>query len=163
MSNEPITMLETPVTLDFTIRAGKNNSLYLQGMAEGKILGTRDPDSGKVYIPPRGPVPTTGKMMDEVVEVSDTGTLCTFCIVNVPFPGQVLPLPYLGAWILLDGSDIPYMHIVGDIDAYDARLGMRVQAVWKPESEWGPTAENILYFKPIDEPDADYETYKDHV
>ena len=40
-------------------------------------------------------------------------------------------------------------------------MGMRVQAVWKPESEWGPTFENIEYFEPIDEPDVPYEQYQD--
>lgn len=163
MSQAPITLFESKVSLDYTIRAGKNNTLYLKGMAAGKILGTVDPRTGKVYVPPRGPVPTSGDMMEEVVEVSDTGTICSFCIVNVQFPGQVLPLPYVGAWILLDGSDIPYMHVVGDVPAHDVRMGMRVSAVWKPKEQWGATAENILYFKPNEEPDAPYDSYREHV
>ena len=163
ISAKPVTLLQAPVGADYTIRAGKNNTIYLQGMAEGKILGTRDPRTGKVYVPPRGPVPTSGDMMEEVVEVADKGTICTFCIVNVEFPGQILPVPYVGAWILLDGSDIPYMHIVGDVDVSEVRMGLRVEAVWKPHEEWGPTSENILYFRPNGEPDADYETYKEHV
>jgi hypothetical protein len=26
---------------------------------------------------------------------------------------------------------------------------MRVEAVWKPEDEWGPTTESIAYFRPV--------------
>jgi uncharacterized OB-fold protein len=35
----------------------------------------------------------------------------------------------------------------------DVRIGMRVEALWRPEEEWGFAMENIQYFKPIDEPD----------
>ena len=35
----------------------------------------------------------------------------------------------------------------------EVRIGQRVRAVWKPESEWGYAMENISYFKPIDEAD----------
>jgi uncharacterized protein len=40
---------------------------------------------------------------------------------------------------------------------------MRVQASWVPRKEWGPTLRNIRWFEPIDEPDAKYETYKEHL
>ena len=42
-------------------------------------------------------------------------------------------------------------------------MGMRVKAVWKPKDEWGTTIENISHFAPADEPDADYDTYKQHL
>ena len=40
---------------------------------------------------------------------------------------------------------------------------MRVEAVWVPDEEIGPTLESIKYFRPTGEPDADWETYKDNV
>lgn len=162
-SNKPITIFESDMQLNYHITAGKNNSVFLNAVKQGKLLGTRDPYTGKVYIPPRGPVPTNGMMMHEFVEVADRGTVCTFCTVDITFPGQELPVPYVGAWILLDGSDIPFMHIVGDIEASKVRMGMRVQAVWRPKEQWQASTSNIKYFKPSGEPDAPYETYKDHV
>jgi hypothetical protein len=42
----------------------------------------------------------------------------------------------------------------------DVRIGMRVQAVWRDRSEWGPTSENIRYWKPIDEPDVPFDQLK---
>ena len=42
-------------------------------------------------------------------------------------------------------------------------MGMRVEAVWVPDDEIGPTLEIIKYFRPTGEPDADWETYKDNV
>jgi hypothetical protein len=34
------------------------------------------------------------------------------------------------------------------------RPGLRVEAVWRPRSEWGPTLENIEHFRPSGEPDV---------
>ena len=42
-------------------------------------------------------------------------------------------------------------------------MGMRVEAVWAPPEERKPTLESILHFRPSGEPDAAYDTYKDHV
>jgi hypothetical protein len=42
-------------------------------------------------------------------------------------------------------------------------MGMRVEAVWVPKEELAPTFECIKYFRPIDEPDAPFESYKEHL
>ena len=68
-----------------------------------------------------------------------------------------------GGQVLLDGADIPFLHLVTEIDPADVRMGMRVQAVWKPREEWGLGIDNIDYFKPTGEPDADYDSYKHHL
>ena len=71
--------------------------------------------------------------------------------------------PYVSAYILLDGADIAVLHLILDCPADEVRMGMRVKAVWKPEDEWGTTIENISHFAPTGEPDADFETYKQHL
>ncbi len=98
-----------------------------------------------------------------MVELPGKGTVTTFCIVNVPFLGQRIKPPYVSAYVLLDGADIAFLHLILDIPAEEVRMGMRVEAVWKPRDEWGTTIENISHFRPVDEPDADYETYKQHL
>ena len=82
---------------------------------------------------------------------------------NVPFLGQKITPPYVSAYILLDGADIAIQHLVQGIAADEVRMGMRVEAVWRPREEWGTTIENIAHFKPTGEPDADYETYRRHL
>ena len=118
--------------------------------------------TGKVYFPPREADPATGQQLDEFVELPDKGTVTTFAIINIPFAGQRIKPPYVAAYVLLDGADIPFLHLVTEIDAADVRMGMRVQAVWKPREEWGLGIDNIDYFRPTGEPDADYDTYKHH-
>jgi hypothetical protein len=42
-------------------------------------------------------------------------------------------------------------------------MGMRVRAKWKPKEQWVTSLENILYFEPTGEPDAPFESYKEHL
>lgn len=162
-AGEPITMLTTPVDLSYKHTASPQETVYLRGLAEGKLIGGRSDAAGKVYFPPRGANPTDGTPTDDMVELSDKGTVTTFCIVNVPFMGQRIKPPYVAAYVLLDGADIPVLHLVLGCDASEVRMGMRVEAVWKPREEWGHGLENVDHFRPSGEPDADYETYKHHL
>jgi uncharacterized OB-fold protein len=160
---EPVTGVVTPVELDYLYAASPEESAFYRGLAEGKLLGQRCPTCGKVYIPPRSACPADGTPTTDEVELPDVGTVTTFCIVNVPFMGQKITPPYVSAYVLLDGADIAFLHLILDIPADQVRMGMRVKAVWKPREEWSTTIENISHFAPTDEPDADYETYKQHL
>jgi uncharacterized OB-fold protein len=162
-SADPVTGIVVPVSLDYTYAASPEESAFYRGLAEGRIVGQRCPSCGKVYVPPRSACPSDGTPTTDEVELSDTGTVTTFCIVNVPFLGQRITPPYVSAYVLLDGADIAFLHLILDIPADEVRMGMRVKAVWKPESEWGTTIENISHFAPTDEPDADYDTYRNHL
>ncbi len=153
----------TPVSLDYLYAASPEESAFYRGLAEGRLLGQRCPSCGKVYVPPRSACPTDGNPTTDEVELPDVGTVTTFCIVNVPFMGQRITPPYVSAYILLDGADIAFLHLILDIPAEEVRMGMRVKAVWKPREEWGTTIENISHFAPTGEPDAEYETYKQHL
>jgi len=160
---DPVTGIVVPVSLDYTYAASPEESAFYRGLEQGRIVGQRCPTCDKVYIPPRAACPSDGTPTAEEVELSHTGTVTTFCIVNVPFLGQRITPPYVSAYILLDGADIAVLHLILDCPADEVRMGMRVKAVWKPEDEWGTTIENISHFAPTDEPDADFETYKQHL
>jgi uncharacterized OB-fold protein len=158
-----VTGVVTPVSLDYLYSASPEESAFYRGLLDGKIVGQRCPTCQKVYVPPRSACPVDGVAPTELVELPDTGTLTTFCIVNVPFLGQKITPPYVSAYVLLDGADIAFLHLILDIPADEVRMGMRVKAVWKPREEWGTTIENIDHFSPTGEPDADYDTYKHHL
>jgi uncharacterized OB-fold protein len=158
-----ITGVITPVELDYLYAASPEESAFYRGLAEGRILGQRCPTCQKVYVPPRSACPSDGTPTNEEIELPDKGTVTTFCIVNVPFMGQKITPPYVSAYVLLDGADIAFLHLILDIPAEEVRMGMRVEAVWKPREEWSTTIENISHFRPTGEPDADYETYKQHL
>jgi hypothetical protein len=160
---EIVKSITTPIRLEYTYSPGRASSRFLRGLAEGRILGQRCPATGKVYVPPRGASPTHGVPTEEEVEVSDKGTVTTFCIVRIPSENLSIKPPYAAAHILLDGADIPFFALIQECPLEQIRMGMRVQAVWVPKEELAPTFESIRYFKPIDEPDAKYDDYKEHL
>ena len=153
----------TPVSLDYLYAASPEESAFYRGLNEGRIVGQRCPACQKVYVPPRSACPADGTPTAEEVEVAQTGTITTFCIVNVPFLGQKITPPYVSAYVLLDGADIAVLHLILGVPADEVRMGMRVRAVWKPREEWTYSLENIDHFEPTGEPDADYESYRHHL
>jgi uncharacterized protein len=158
-----VTMITAPMRLHYEHTASPGESRFLRGLADGKLLGQRCPACGQVYVPPRGTCPTDGVPTAEEIELPDHGIVTTFCVVNVPYPGQRVTPPYVAAAVLLDGADIPFQHLVLGCDPGEVRMGMRVRAAWKPREEWGTTMENIDHFRPTGEPDAPYETYAHHL
>lgn len=160
---DPVTMLVVPSSIQIQHTASAPESTFLRALEEGKLLGARAGKDGKLYFPPREADPATGQPMTEFVELPDKGTVTTFAIINIPFAGQRIKPPYVAAYVLLDGADIPFLHLVTEIEASEVRMGMRVEAVWKPREEWGLGIDNISHFRPTGEPDADYDTYKHHL
>jgi uncharacterized protein len=160
---EPVRSVATPISITYDWSAGPGVSGYLQGLLEGRLVGNRCPSCSKVYMPPRGVCPTCAVLLGEAVELGNKATVTSFCIVNVPFLGQRIPIPYVAANIVVDGSDIAFSHLILECEASEVRMGMRVEAVWRPAEEWGPTLENIDHFRPTGEPDAPFESYRHHL
>ena len=159
---EPVTMMTTPIRLDYRHTTSDEEDGYLRALADGRLIGQRCPACHKVYVPPRV-CPADGVAPNEVVELTDRGTVTTFCVVNVPFAGQRLDPPYVVAQVLLDGADIPISHLILGVPADQVRMGLRVAAVWRDREQWSTTPENIAHFEPTGEPDAPYETYAEHL
>jgi hypothetical protein len=160
---QPVQIVTTPVSLRVQHSASPQETKYLLALREGKLVGQRCPECGKVYIPPRGACPVDGVPTTDEVELPDRGIVTTFCIVNVPFYGQKITPPYVAAYVLLEGADIAFLHLILDCPAEDVRMGMRVEAVWRPREEWEPGLQNISHFRPTGEPDAPYDSFRDHL
>ena len=162
-SKKPVTSVKTPVSMRYNYSVGAGTSIFMRAIREGRILGARCPDTGKVYVPPRLSSVETASPMSELVEVSDQGFVYTYCIVNIKFYDQVLEVPYAYAYIVLEGADSAVMHLIQECPIDEMRPGMRVQAVWKDPSEWTESWENIKYFKPTGEPDLPIGTIMEEI
>ena len=156
-------MVITPVRLHYEHTTSREESAYLRGLAEGRLLGQRCPACGKVYVPPRGACPTDGVPTAEEVELPDTGTVTTFCVVNVPFQGQRVTPPYVAAAVLLDGADIPFQHLILGCEPGEVRMGMRVARCGSRASSGGRRRRTSTISEPTGEPDAPYESYAHHL
>ena len=96
------------------------------------------------------------------MELANTGTVTTYCVVNVPFAGQSIEIPYICGQILLDGANLAFMGLLQEIPPPRCAWACG----WKrsgcrPRS--GATLASVKYFRPTGEPDADYETYKEYL
>lgn len=159
----PVTGIVTPIRLEYRYTPGTAASMFLRGMKQGEVRGRRCPSCSKVYVPPRAGCPMCGVEFAEEVLVKDTGTLVTFAVVNVNFANRVIDLPYVSAEVLFDGADTTTMVLLTGVPVDEVRMGMRVKAHWLPREQWDFSMTNIDHVEPIDEPDADYESYREHV
>jgi uncharacterized OB-fold protein len=149
-----VTGIKSPVYLKYRFTAGSAPARFLGRLKEGALTGQRCPRCSNVYIPPRGSCPACGVPTEEEVVLSDKGTIQSFTIVYIPIPGNPIQPPYIVANIVPDGANISFIHLLSECVIEEVHIGQRVQALWKPEEEWGYAMDNIRYFRPLDEPDV---------
>lgn len=154
---DDVLRVRQPISITYEWSAGPGATGYLEALTEGRLVGARCPSCELVYFPARGACPKCAVALGDAVEVGPKGTISTFCVVNVPFLGQKIKIPYVAANIILDGADIGVQHLIQEIEADQVRMGMRVEPVWKPREEWGATLENISHFRPTGEPDVAFD------
>ena len=93
-----IMRLRQPISVTYNWSAGPNATSHLNGLLEGTLIGKRCPGCSLVYFPPRnGVCPKCARILGDDVVVGPRGTITTFCVVNVPFLGQKIKLPYVAA------------------------------------------------------------------
>lgn len=159
---EPVQLVRTPATLHYDYTPGIATTRFLHTIKEKRLVGERCPETGKVYIPPRGVSPVAGLPTTEQVELGLDGTIVTFCVVNLDFTGNAQEIPYVSALILVDGSDIPIYGLVREIPYDEVRPGMRVTSVWVDDDQLTTSFENIKWWKPNGEPDVSTDEPIDH-
>lgn len=149
--------IKAPVYLNYNFTAGAASARFLVQVKKGVLTGQRCPRCSQVYVPPRGACAACGVATEEEVRLSDKATVQSFTIVNIPIPNNPIQPPYIIANLVPDGANVSFIHLMSECVNEEIHIGQRVQAVWKPEAEWGYAMDNIKYFKPIDEPDVPVE------
>ncbi len=126
---------------------------YLAALKEGVILGSSCGQCRRTVVPPRTVCEWCFRPMDEYVPLQDTGTVNTFSLCYVTWDVKRITEPETPAVIEIDGASPLHaiMHKLGDVDPQQIKIGMRVQAVWKPAEEREGSITDILYFKPLKE------------
>jgi uncharacterized OB-fold protein len=126
---------------------------YLASLKDGVLLGSYCATCRKTVIPPRLVCEWCFRPMDEYVPLQDTGTVNTYSLCYVTWDVKRIKEPEIPAVIEIDGASPLHgiMHKLGEVAPEKVKIGMRVQAVWKPEEEREGAITDILYFKPIEE------------
>ncbi len=144
--------------VDFTVDAryawdtGVAVSEYLRGLKAGRILARQCRNCRRVLVPPRMFCEQCFRPTDRWVEVQDTGRVNTFSICYIRWDMVKLEEPEIPAVIEIDGASpgIGFMHKLGEVDPDDVRVGLEVEAVWRPEEKREGSILDIQYFRPRD-------------
>lgn len=123
---------------------------FLQGLRMGEIWGRKCNKCNRILVPPRMYCEECFRANDEWVKLRDTGRVNTYSVSYVNVDASRRETPIIVSVIEIDGASpgMGILHILGDIDPRDVKIGMKVKAVWKPESERQGAITDILYFKP---------------
>jgi uncharacterized OB-fold protein len=159
-----------PMKLHYEGPAAPAVTRYAEALLDGHIIGQQcTGDCGLIYIPPRDfcPIDVIKLTADDDVVLADRGTIVNFTVVTpVQYPGQEETEPFARVSIALDGvGGTLQLQEVLDTPVSDVRVGLRVAAVWRPESErnldelasggWTSTDGGIEGWMPTGEPDVD--------
>ena len=156
---EPVKYVEANVSLPYHYVAGDYRARYLAALKDKRILGSKCSKTGKVFVPPLICSPESFAPCEEFVDVADRGVVTTFCIVRIPVIGRAIETPYVAASVALDGADISIYALIQECAPEAVRMGMRVEAVWKPDGERHGDHNDIQHFRPTGEPDAPIESF----
>jgi acetyl-CoA C-acetyltransferase len=122
---------------------------FLDGLREGRIRATTCSACGRILVPPRAFCERCFRPTDGWADVADTGSVETFSLCRITWDMRQLDDPEIPAVIRLDGtSEGGFLHLLGDVDPDDVRIGMRVEAVWRPEGEREGSILDIAHFRP---------------
>jgi len=137
--------------LDYEIALGKTLSRFMDGLREGRMLGTTCARCKRTFVPAQDFCEACFEPIAEWTEVPDRGTLELFTIVRQGFAGGP-DVPYAIGAIRLEGSSTLLFHRLSGIDLdsadVDGLTGSSVRAVWS--SERSGTILDIDSFAPAD-------------
>lgn len=133
---DPVPRASIPINPVFNWSVGNWMENFYNGMKEGKILGSKCPVCGRVFLPPRMVCERCFAKADAWVELPATGTVeaYTRASVKVAENGDLVDLeaPEIIAMVKHDGADTC---IAARLDGAEAEIGMRVEAVLNPGAE----------------------------
>lgn len=122
---------------------------FLEGLKSGQILGTRCDHCGRVVVPPRIFCEWCFKRTESWVKLPDTGTINTFSISYITADTTRIKKPIIPAVIEIDDtSNAGFLHLVGDVEPDEVRIGMKVKAVWAEAATRIASITDIKYFAP---------------
>ncbi len=151
LANKKVLFTEWDPNARYAWDAGVAIGRYLRELKEGRLIGVQCNHCHRTVIPPRIFCEWCFRPMDEWVYLPDTGTVNTFSLCYVTWDMRELSEPEIPAVIDIDGTrpSVGIMHLLGEVDPQAVKIGMKVQAVWKPAEERTGSILDIKYFRPV--------------
>ncbi|MFQ5816942.1 MAG: Zn-ribbon domain-containing OB-fold protein [Terriglobia bacterium] len=137
--------------LEYAWDCGEAIGRYLEELKQGRLIARSCHRCRRVMIPPRMFCELCFRPTDDWVYVKDTGRVNTFSLCYVTWDVRKLRRPEIPAVIEIDAASpgMGIMHLLGDVNPKNVRIGLRVRAVWKPPAKRTGSITDIAYFAPI--------------
>lgn len=136
--------------LQYSWTSGVAVSRFLDGLKAGQVWGRRCDGCARTLVPPRMYCEECFKPTDAWVRLKDTGTVATFSVSYVNNDASRRKSPILVSVVEIDGAspNMGILHLLGEVEPREVRVGMKVKAVWRPKAERQGAITDIRYFKP---------------
>jgi len=121
---------------------------FIEIKENGRILGAKCKRCGNIFVPPRLYCEKCFDKLTEWVNLGTKGTVYTFTVAHIDINGAKLKEPAIYALIKFDDAEGGLVHKLGEIKPNEVEVGMRVEAVFKPQTERTGNINDIKYFKP---------------
>jgi uncharacterized OB-fold protein len=138
-AEEPVTMMEYNASITYNTPIPTNQIRSEAANAEGRFLGFKCPECGRMYTGAKSfcPIDNIELLEEHEVDLPQTGVVSNYTIIEpVQYPGQTETERFSRVHVKLDGVDV----VLGfqpllDVAVDDVRIGMKVSAVWASEGE----------------------------
>ena len=122
----------------------------------GIIYANQCSECSYCLVPPRILCPRCHIRMGKWIEMGPKGRLLAYGVVEEafwdPHEGKMREVPYTHAYFQLDGPPAgAFSHMLEETDPKKIKIGMRVEAVFKPPEERIGHLRDILHFRTIED------------
>lgn len=119
-SKEVMEWMSSQISMPYTLTPGKAAGIFLAELAHRRLIGSRHGQSSAIHVPAVDFSGATGEEATSFVEVAPVGTLQAF---TTSVNGTL-------GLVLIDGTQVPFIHRILEEDASVLSVGAKVEARW---------------------------------
>jgi len=136
---------------DYIYTLGVASERFFKEIKEnGRIMGAKCPSCNVVYVPPRMYCEKCFAKLEKWIDVGTKGVIHTFTVATIDVDGKKLEKPVIYALIKFEKTCGGLIHKIGEAKPEKVKIGMKVEAVFKPSYERKASINDIEYFKPTE-------------
>lgn len=141
--------IRNELPLSYLYTAGIAGERFFREIKDnGKLFATKCPKCNLVYLPPSLFCERCFSQMEDWLVVKNQGTVHTYTISYIDLDGAKLDKPVILAFVQFDGIHGGLVHFLDEIKPEKVKIGIPVEAVFKPKAERTGSILDIKYFKP---------------
>ncbi|MCI0340477.1 MAG: Zn-ribbon domain-containing OB-fold protein [Planctomycetales bacterium] len=149
-TNQDLRAWPGDIPVEHLYTAGPAGDAALRAMKErAALLGSRCNACAVTYVPARYFCERCFARLNETVDVPARGIVKAVAVVSEDRDRKPLRKPVVLGLVALEGATGVFLHRLGVKKLDQAKVGARVEAVWKPPEERTGSVEDLLHFRVV--------------